>query len=315
MKSTSIHTLNIDYNRTKKRKKLWKILNFANISFCPNHASNLDIRNFSPSLTDNDWSKVAANSSPGRVLSNFFWLKLDWAAIQKELGEVYVFDVGCGNGNYGVKLQDFSQHRITKYVGGDRQIHDNWATLRAQHQFISLKQLNSNDIYSLIPERTNLFMSQSAIEHFEEDLTFFQQIRQYIHYTQRTVIQIHLFPSKIHLRLSPLHGVRQYCPRMISKITRLFTDAHSYSILFNLGGDECNTLHDQFITAPKYRAKDKTLKRDRRKTEPQTYAKLLRKAVEHDITDPKIKEPHSYALVIHSNYTEQIFTSMKSLTQ
>lgn len=275
MKSTSIHTVNLDHNRTKRRKKLWKLLNLTNTSFFPNLARNLDIRNFTPSLSDNDWSKISTNSSPGRVLSNIFWLKLDWEAIQKELNDISVFDVGCGNGNYGVKLQQFSHQRITKYAGGDHRVRENWTDLTAQYQFISLKQLNSNDIYSMIPEKTNLFMSQSAIEHFEEDLTFFRQIRQYIRCTQQPAIQIHLFPSKIHLRLSPWHGIRQYCPRTISKITRLFDKTDSYSILFNLGGEECNILHDQFITAPYYGAKEKRLKQDRRKTEPETYAKLF----------------------------------------
>ena len=306
MKSTSIHRLNIDIKRHKVRKILWRVFNFANTNFFPNYARDLNIQHFMPHLTETDWEKINEKSSPSRALSDLFWLKLDWESIQKTLGEIHIFDVGCGSGNYALKLQEFSKHRIASYCGVDCRPRENWATLQEMSRFITLRELNSNNIYPAIPATTNLFISQSAIEHFEEDLVYFQQVKKYITRTQKEVIQAHLLPSKIHLKLFPLHGVRQYFPRTIAKITRLFDGENSYSILFNLGGRHCNALHYEFITQPLF-LKSKKEKVDRRETETERYRMLLREAIAQDIQAKKTNDPHCYALIIHSNYTTRLF--------
>jgi hypothetical protein len=77
-------------------------------------------------------------------------------------------------------------------------------------------------------------------------ITYFLHVRDHIRRCQTPVIQIHLIPSGACLRLYRLHGTRQYTPRNISKITRLF-GGRSYKILISLGGDACNRLHHEFI--------------------------------------------------------------------
>ena len=92
-------------------------------------------------------------------------------------------------------------------------------------------------------------MTQSAIEHVEADLIYFEKIKDYIRTYNKSVIQVHLFPSSVCLRLYLFHGIRQYTPRTISKITRIFS-VFSNTTLFRLGGKECIRLHYDFITKP-----------------------------------------------------------------
>jgi hypothetical protein len=118
--------------------------------------------------------------------------------------------------------------------------------------------------------------------------------------TSNNVIQIHLFPSSAQLKLGLFHGIRQYTLRTISKITRIFND-FSYSVLFGLGGNECNSLHWNFITKPRLARIG-----DLRETKTNEYNKRLINAIRNDMNKHQ-KYPTFYALVIHSNWKEKIF--------
>src|SRR5207248_563863 len=128
----------------------------------------------------------------------------------------------------------------------------------------------ADSIRDRIPAGTNMFISQSAVEHFDEDLGFFEQIRDYVRETPEPVMQIHLVPSQACLHLYHLHGVRQYTPRTLSKITRLFAP-DAYAAVYRLGGDACNRLHYSFITKPVL-LQDRA---DRRNTDPDEYERRL----------------------------------------
>ncbi len=169
-----------------------------------------------------------------------------------------------------------------------------------KYKNIRFYQLDSTNIIDYIPRTTNLFITQSAIEHFDEDLHFFEQIRDFILMTSNNVIQIHLFPSSAQLKLGLFHGIRQYTLRTISKITRIFND-FSYSVLFGLGGNECNSLHWNFITKPRLARIG-----DLRETKTNEYNKRLINAIRNDMNKHQ-KYPTFYALVIHSNWKEKIF--------
>src|SRR5262245_54008326 len=43
--------------------------------------------------------------SPSRALCDLFWMQMPWAALERELGSLRVLDLGCGSGDYGVRLQ------------------------------------------------------------------------------------------------------------------------------------------------------------------------------------------------------------------
>ena len=304
---TSIHNLNADKKRSISDRILWILLNLINNTDLTNKADSLCIKHFCPEINDEDWKKIQVKSSPSRVISDLFWLKLDWESIKSELGSVNVFDTGAGKGGYALKINDFAKG-ISKYHGVDSYQHKEWEFMR-KFNFITMKQMNSNNILEEIPNKTNFFMSQSAIEHFENDLLYFDQIKNFINKTGNNTIQVHLFPSAACLKLYPWHGVRQYTPNTISTIVQLFNSKNTYSMLFNLGGKHCNKLHYHFITQPKF-----TKKEDWRESKTDEYRDRLKIAVEKDIAY-KNNHPSFYALVVHSNFDKPIFNEMKSLTK
>ncbi|MBM4300576.1 MAG: class I SAM-dependent methyltransferase [Deltaproteobacteria bacterium] len=301
MNSTSVHTLNADEKLNKANRFLWFILNWANNNFFSNAKDPaLLTRDFIADISEANWSQTDIKSSPSRKLSDLFWLQLPWWLIRSELGEINIFDTGCGSGNYGVKLQSYSKNIIANYTGVDLSQHDNWNVLEERYPNLSFHRLDSADIIDYIPEDINLFISQSAIEHFKNDLTYFKHIREFVRRTSKSVMQVHLFPSRACLKLNLEHGVRQYTPRTISLITRLFQDC-SYSTLYRMGGTECNKLHWEMITQPLFFHKIGDL----RETRTQEYDQRLRQAIAADNKKPG--EPNFYALLIHSHWQDAVF--------
>lgn len=306
--NSSIHNLNADKRLSLSGRLIWILLNLFNNIYFPNRARGLCIMNFCPEMDEEDWGKIHIKFSPARSLSDLFWLKLDWKAVKSELGSINIFDTGAGKGGYALKLNDFAMG-ISTYFGVDPSAHKEWETLMHDHKFITIKQQKSDDILDMIPNKTNFFMSQSAIEHFEDDLLYFKQIRNFIDKTNNNTIQIHLFPSAACLKLYLWHGVRQYTPRTISTIVQLFDSPNTYSILFRIGGTNCNNLHYRFITYPQW------IKGvDWRDSKTNAYRDLVKIAVEKDI-EHRNHKPNFYALVIHSNFKKPIFKAMERLTR
>jgi SAM-dependent methyltransferase len=299
--SSSIHSLNADKGLRRPQQALWFLLNWVNNDLFPNATnSSLVIKDFVCDISDEDWRQLDVKTTPLRRLCDLFWLKLPWASIQSDLGQINVLDAGCGTGKYGVKLQSYSDHRIASYVGVDITRRDNWDTLAEKHGNLRFYQLDSKNILERIPEESNFFMTQAAIEHFDEDLLFFEQIRDFALRTSRNIIQVHLFPSPACLWLYLLHGVRQYTPRTISKITQIFEE-FSYSVLFRLGGKECSSFYWNSITKPMLRKVS-----DMRETRTREYDRESLRVIKADMLRPQ-KSPSFYALVIHSNWRKEIF--------
>ena len=307
-KSTSFHQFSADKGLNRLEKPVWKLLNTININFFPNSSADLDIRNFSPVINPQDWEISNLKASPGRTLSNLFWHKVDWPKVKEAIGGIKIFDSGAGSGNYGLRINEFAGG-VEKYVGTDLNPKESWDALMEENPFITMKASNSNDISELIPPDTNLFFSQSAIEHFKEDLVYFSQLLRFIQNAKHEVLQLHLFPSASCLKTYGFHGVRQYTPRMVSKITKMFESEKSYSILYQLGGENSINLHLKYITNPK-----KKTGKDLRQSKEEEYTKLLKEAIIKDI-EAQDDKACFYALVIHSNYSQPIFKEMKSLTK
>lgn len=245
MKSTSIHSLNADTGLNWWQKPAYLFLNWVNNLFS---YINVDPRiKFEKFGGDwqKYWSETYPTSSPARKFCDLFWRTRPWSEIQKELGgQIHVFDTGCGHGNYSLRLWE----GISSYTGVDAKRRPNWVELEASHPNFHFIESRSTNILSLIPKETNLFVTQSAIEHFDSDIKFFEQIKEFIDRAQHPVIQIHLFPARATLPLYLFHGFRQYTPRTISKITRLFPQ--SKISLIGLGGKSSKRLHFKYFTWP-----------------------------------------------------------------
>jgi len=97
---------------------------------------------------------------------------LPWDLIKRELHEINIVDIGCGTGYYGEKFIDFSMNNINRYIGLDIKSNDNWIKLKNKYSFFEFIKFNGKDFTSLIPQRTNFFITISPVEHFEEDLYF-----------------------------------------------------------------------------------------------------------------------------------------------
>ncbi|MBI4256892.1 methyltransferase domain-containing protein [Candidatus Uhrbacteria bacterium] len=252
----------------------------------------LSIRSFTPTqplVLDQD-----DVSSPSRILSNAFWRDLPWDRITQELGELRVLDTGCGSGSYGDYLNTCSNGKVKQYVGLDVYEHPSWSQAGSLNK--RFHRFNGKSIAPSIPEETNFFMSQSAIEHFQNDKKYFSEIRKFIKSHPRPILQVHLFPSVACLKLYGRHGYRQYTPRTVSRITRMFPD--SQCVLFALGGSACNQVHDAYITQPLAHAGV-----DERKTKSEEYRREVINAILQDKKDQTtLIEPSFWALVICSHW-------------
>lgn len=302
--SSSFFNIDADKKLSRLKMKAFILLNKINNSLPLVFLNGkLSVKNFSLSEKELDffWPLTETKSSPSRKLSDFFWLSLPWQKIENELEKINIFDSGCGSGNYGKFFINRAGAVLENYFGVDLFENKNWPILEKEFSNFHFSKTRSDRILSFIPENSNLFISQSAIEHFEKDLLFFKQIRKFILTQKKPVLQIHLFPSAACLRLYRGHGFRQYTERTIQKITRLFSD-FSDCFLFNLGGENCNNLHFNFITKPRLSGKP-----DRRDLETESYDRLLKESVKKDMALKENHSPSFYALIIHSFKKKIIF--------
>ena len=299
---TSCHRLNADRALGTLGKAGYFLLNWINNQLPYSGLDRrLTIRDFVRQDFAARWPALPRGASPSRTVSDLFWLTLPWRAMHDELGAIRILDVGCGNGQYGPRLLASAEGHIERYTGADARQHESWAALAAGDARLRFFRSAAESFRGSIPAGTNLFISQSAIEHFDEDLVFFDQIRDYVRATEGPVLQIHLVPSQACLRLYHLHGARQYTPRTLSAVTRLF-DSEGYAILYRLGGRACNQLHHEFITKPVLIRRGADLRQER----PEEYDRRLFEAIAADMEHPD-RSPAFWALVIHSRPKARLF--------
>lgn len=293
MKSTSIHSLNADVGLNPFQKIAYLFLNILNNLFpYANVDKRIVFKNFADLEWQKHWDETYPSSSPGRKASDLFWRSLPWHEIEQNVGPLHVFDTGCGSGNYALRLGAM----LVSYVGVDAKRRPTWAELEAKYPNFRFVESRSTNILPLIPPETNVFITQSAIEHFDSDLGFFEQIKEFIDKAKHPVVQIHLFPAAATLPLYLFHGFRQYTPRTISKITRLFP--HADIALYGLGGSASKKLHFKYFTWPVLI----TRKYVRPAFAVEEYEPQLRAALEHDFVRPS-RSPLFWGLVINDRPT------------
>lgn len=303
--SSSIHRLNADTGLGKVERVLWWGANWINNNYRPNNAPDLLRQQFQPVLNHSDLEGEQRKQSPSRLMSNLFLEQFDWANVRSELGDIHVFDSGCGRGTLAARINALVGG-FSSYQGIDIVEHPEWAAVTQSGLPATFNIGDVERVKDFIPEYANLFVSQSSLEHFPNDLGFFHQIEEHVTTTSNNVIQIHLFPSGACLRLYGFHGLRQYTPRTATKFAKMFSSSNSYSVLYDFGGRHSNDLHYEFITKP-----IRSLGVDRRDTETNLYHHELVRAIEKDSSEPNL-DPSWHALVIHSNFHQRLFAPSSS---
>ena len=300
--TTSLHRINADRTLNTWSKVSYLASNWLNNQL-PYTAVDpaMTVEDFRCDISEAQWQRLDQTSSPSRKLSDLFWQALPWVGISRELGPIQFVDCGCGGGVYGPRLLNWCNTENARYLGIDAAFSNQWQDLTNLDQRLQFLQVDANTIGKHLPAKANLFISQSAIEHFDDDLIFFSALKDFIIRKRRPTVQVHLFPSSACLLLYLLHGVRQYTPRTISKITELF-GSFSYAVLYRLGGRACNRLHYDFITWPLLIKKAGDL----RQSQTDEYDHSLRKAIRDDMQQPQTS-PAYWALVVHSYPTTQLF--------
>ena len=323
-RSTSLHGVNADKGTTPFQKIAYLSLNLANNSFAyAGVDSHLKIRDFQVPDINSYWPRLAPTGSPTRLLCDLFWATLPWKAIKEELGgKLNVFDTGCGTGRYGPILDDFTGGLVDAYVGADVYENPHWPALLEKYPKFQFKLFDGLNVGAIIPPDANFFMTQSAIEHFEFDLSYFEQIAAHVRNYGKPVIQVHLYPSAVCLPLYLLHGVRQYTPRTTSKITALFPG--SSCTLFRMGGHWCSRATVRWLTKSVIFSGARDIRKIQAEAEaadeaageaavtalsPQAavYNREVRAAIGRDMKRPQ-KSPVFYGLVIHSNQNGEIWS-------
>jgi len=175
--------------------------------------------------------------TPSRLLCNYLWDDLNWSEIVKSLGgKVRILECGCGNGRYGRRVVKHLKQYDPQYLGFDAVQNDSWERHSTEFPDMKYRTELSADIASMLDTfKPNLIISQSAIEHFSDDLNFFTSISEYCNSSTNSIIQIHMIPSPACLPLYLHHGYRQYCSININRIIeKLRGDFYVYNI--HLGG-------------------------------------------------------------------------------
>ncbi|NLE65448.1 MAG: class I SAM-dependent methyltransferase [Elusimicrobia bacterium] len=293
--STSSHLINGDHSLSLPGKLFYFFLNWQNNLF-PFQGVEEDffVGPFVCSDLKTSWPFLERGVSPARKWADLFIQRFPWERVRDELGPVHVVDVGCGSGDYGLKLCEWSGNTIDSYHGFDLSFREKWNKISDQEPRCRFAPLNSSALAGHIPKGTNFFFSHSAIEHFSEDLVFFSHIRDHILSCGQSVVQVHLFPSAACLGLYGCHGIRQYTPRTAAKIARLFAP-FSNAALFGLGGRESVRIHQKYIRRSLWGRG-----RDERSSRESEYDRDLFQAMQKDMAAPSWRDPHYYALVIHS---------------
>jgi hypothetical protein len=299
--SSSDHTLNADHPLSKWNRIRWLYLNWRNNSR-PREERDPQLveRVFAADRHLAGWDRIAPNVSPARRLCDLFWMSMPWPRLARAVGgPLRLLEVGCGSGRYGTLLRDCAGADFASYAGIDVVADAAWPELARDLRF-SFALAGSADAQRHLGD-ANLVFTQSAIEHFDEDLAFMRMLAAHVRADSKPLLQVHLMPSAGGLRTFMWHGVRNYTPRTISRLTAPF-GGETHRVLHALGSGRCNRLHRHRITYPWLLGRP-----DGRQTGG--YDEQLRAAITDDARQPRDGEVCFYALVLASNLPADILDS------
>ena len=211
--------------------------------------------------------------------------------------------MGAVRGRYALLLQECLKGALAGYVGLDAKPHAQWDEYRARPGIeLICADAGATKRYRAAAD---LIFTQSALETFVNDIEFFMQIATHVSSTNRPTLQLHLVPSGACLATFRWHGVRQYTPRTISRITRL-SGPETSRYLYYLGSAACNRVHRRYIIYPCLFGL-----RDRRERDLDTCERDLRQAVQDDEAGTS-DEACFHALVLQARVQRDIFAAPRT---
>lgn len=292
-KSNSTPQICGDIKLSFREKINYILLNYKNNIKNEELDERVQFLQYRPSFNyDKCWKGIEEEPpSPARFLCNEFWSDYDFSPLIKSNGQLRVLEVGCGTGVYGLRLRQKLRDKLELYRGVDIVSNPKWIEMPSDFEFYVDRAEN---IGSHLKD-VNLIITQSAVEHFEFDITFFRQIEEYLRKTDHDVWQIHLLPSAECLATYLWHGYRQYTPGKLSKITKLYSDQFSFNI-YRMGGAWMNALHLWMITIPNI-----IFRIDIRSHFKNLYCRLLARCYFMDSSRKNETSTSFYGLVIKKN--------------
>jgi hypothetical protein len=265
----------------------WLILAYLNIKIERYKINNeIKIINFKPKKKLNLLTNL--KSTPSRYWCDLFWQELPFKLLFNK--GFKALEVGCGSGIYGKFLE--KKDGFKNYVGID--INKKW---KFQNKNLKFFLDSYKNVYKYL-DKVNFLFTQSALEHFDEDLDFHIKVNQYLKNikTKKKLLHLHLVPSEQCLITYMSHGYRHFSLRSISKIFSYYSKKNNKFFLFKLGSVNSNKLHLKSIVLPKFSTLFTSRYNDF------DYYKKLNDAVLKDIKVKENKKPSFYGIMILTNY-------------
>mgnify|MGYP000161399292 FL=1 len=297
--------INTDTNKKISSRLLWLIDCFID-NLNPSLPTDSDIKiiPFGKGKNKNTLDVVRGDfHTPSRVLSNIFWSYIDWDRLNKCFDKgISVLDVGCGTGNYSDFFYQVSGGVVSKYSGIDIFEHEDWKNKYARENFSF--SVGSVDNIKKIYNNEDMVLSQSVLEHVENDKKLIDSMSSIVEKQNKRIIQIHLVPSSTCLYKYLWHGYRQYTPKKIDLLLKDVKNAKKY--LVPLGGKGCNSVHIKWITIPEILSRIIPFRIENSKNNNSKYTKERDGAIIFDgERNLDATKASFYAIIIDHNFNNQ----------
>ena len=265
----------------------WLLIAYVNVKI-DRFKVNKEIKvlNYKPKRTYNFLKKN--KPSPSRYWCDLFWQELPYKLIFNR--GFRALEVGCGSGIYGNFLQ--KKAGFKNYTGID--IDNKW---KAQSKKIKFFKDSFQNVDKYL-NKINFLFTQSALEHFDEDIDFHIKVSKHIQNRkkEKKFFQLHLVPSEQCLFTYLAHGYRHFSINNISKICSFYSKKENNFFIFKLGSINSFKLHLRYITLPRFISKITS------RYNETNYEQKLDRAILKDKKYPNNKNCSFYAIMILSNY-------------
>ena len=141
------------------------------------------------------------NKSPSRLLCDGFWNSINYENLKSQLNSnLNFFDIGCGRGEYGKLLKKLSNKSFGSYTGLD--------IYKSKHYPSEFNHVldSAENVFNHISKKINFIISQSTLEHIENDIYVIEEITKKALSNNNSFVQIHMIPANPILWLHLWHG-------------------------------------------------------------------------------------------------------------